>query len=213
MNVVLGRLIVMSCLLLGGALTSSYAQEKTGNAKILGITFDRTNLPGEVRGSAAEKELNNDWYMVEVKFSTEEDAAQVQVRFYVEGVQDMFSEEAKAAKGGGKQQGAYPVLVGDQTYLNVPKGSEHYAAMFLDPMTMIRYGGKDGARAFKQLNVHVQISTGSDADAEKDLKQERPEDAKWFEQGQQVSGALIGLKDSPWWPSQAKRYNRIKSNN
>jgi len=207
MNAVLGRLILLSCLLLGGALTSAYAQEKSGDAKILNITLDRINLPGEVRGTAAEQELNNDWYMVEVKFSTEVDAAQVQVRFFVEAVEDTFNQDNKGAP---KDKSAYLVLTGDQTYLNVPKGREHYAAMFLDPMTMIRYGGKDGVRAFKQMNVHVQISMGADVDAEKDMKQD---DVGWFDKGQQISGALIGLKDSPWWPSQAKRYNRIKGNN
>jgi hypothetical protein len=194
--------------MLGLALTSAYAQEKSGTAKILDIKLDRTNLPGEVRGQAAEQELNGDWFMVEAKFSTDIDAEQVQVKFYVEAVKDTFAAEKEA--GATKEKGAYLVLTGDQTYLNVPKGREHYAAMFLDPMTLIRYGGKDGARAFKQMNVHVQISMGADIDAEKDMKQD---DAGWFDKGQQISGALIGLKDSPWWPSQVKRYNRVKGNN
>jgi hypothetical protein len=195
-------------MMLGLALASAYAQEKSGTAKILDIKLERANLPGEVRGQAVEQELNGDWFMVEAKFSTDVNAEQVQVKFYVEAVQDTFATEKET--GEAKEKGAYLVLTGDQTYLNVPKGREHYAAMFLDPMSLIRYGGKDGVRAFRQLNVHVQVSMGANIDAEKDMKQD---DAGWFDKGQQVSGVLIGLKDSPWWPSQTKRYNRVKGGN
>ena len=206
MNASLGKLIVMCCLVMGLAVVTAHAQNVQGKSiKIDTIKFDTINLPAEARANAVEKELGEPWYMVEVKFSTEVDAEDVHVKFYVEAVEDVFKIQEKGAPADKK----YLVLTGEQTYLNVPKGREHYAAMFLDPMSLIRYGGKDGARGFKQKNIYVQITAGDDK-AGKNLKDD---DDGWYDQGQQISGVLMGLKDSPWWPSQVRRYNRIKSSN
>ena len=196
------------CLGLVFVLTGAFAQQEKGDAKILEIKLDRANMPSEVRGQSTIQELNQDWYQVEVKFSTELDVPEVQVKFYVEAVEDLFAPEAKEKKN--EKERAYLVLTGEQTYLNVPRGREHYAAMYLDPMSLIRYGGKDGARGFRQMNVHVQVFMGSELASEKDM---RKDDEGWFDTGQQISGVLIGLKDSPWWPSMARRYNRVKGNN
>jgi hypothetical protein len=201
MNAALKRLIAVCCALLGLAVMAVHAQDAQGKGvRIDAIKFDTANLPGEVRGNAAEQELNNPWYQIEVKFSTEAKAEEVSVKFYIDAEADTFKEAA--------EKGKFLVLTGEQVYVNVPKGREHYAVMFLDPMSLVRYGGKDGARSFKKSNVHVQVTAGDDKD-EKDLT---PGEGDWFEQGQQVSGVLLGLKDSPWWPSQAKRFNRIKNN-
>ncbi|MDR1191649.1 MAG: hypothetical protein LBK60_08325 [Verrucomicrobiales bacterium] len=180
------------------------AQNVQGKSvKIETIKFESVNMPNEVRDNAAEKELNEPWYRVEVKFSTEEHAGDVSVRFYVEAVDDTFKIDEDE---GGKKEKKYLVLTGEQTYLNVPRGREHYAAMFLDPMSLVRYGGKNGARAIKDKNVFVQITVGED----KASKSLRDDDDGWVDQCQQISGVLLGLKESPWWPSLARRYNRIK---
>ena len=201
MKAILRKLTIL-LLAAGWAAVGAYAQG-SNDVKILEIKFDRENLPGEVRGQSDIKELNGDWYKVSARFNTEVEAAEVTVRFYVEAVEDTFAEE-KAGKGD------YLVLTGEQTYLNVPAGRGHQAAMFLDPMSLIRYGGKDGARAFQKLNIHVKVSLGRDA--ETSLDKQKGDEANWYEQGKQISGVLIGLPESPWWPSAARQYNRVRKN-
>jgi hypothetical protein len=205
MIVVRFRLVMLLGLMLGCFAGVSHAKEIQGKVvKIESIKFDSINLPGEVRGQAAEKELNDPWYQIEVKFSTDVDAEEVQVKFYVGAVEDAFNPPEK-----GETRDKYLVLTGEQVYLNVLQGREHYAVMFLDPMSLIRYGGKEGARGIKKNGLYVQVSLKDDS-AGKNLDKRDDQEGEWYNEGQQISGVLIGLRDSPFWPSMAKRYNRIK---
>jgi len=195
MNTMIARL-VMGSLLAGVLLSRLYAQEEP--VKITDVKLDKANLPGSVASPAACKELGEDWQYLEVKFSTKKPLMEeVQVKYYIEGYDSL-------------KDNVFVVLVGEDTFLNVPKG-DHFAGIYLDPMTLIRYGGKEGARSFKKNNAHVQILINGRMEAEQDIN--KKDDQGWFTQGQQVAGALVNLKDSPWWPSEARHYNRIKSRN
>ena len=194
--------MALAIILIGTTMVAA-AETPADNIRIIDVKLDSTKLPSEAtRVQAPVKELGDDWYMAEVRFTTLDDISEeVQVKFYVDGLDKLKND-------------AFVVLTGEQTFLNVPKG-EHYAVMYLDPMSLARYGGKkEGARGFKKSNLHVEI-VATDSAPVKKSKNEAAEkqDPNWFTQGQQLPGILIGVKDSPWWPFEARRYNRIKSKN
>ena len=202
--------LVAACILLGVFQSFSMAQSSADSIRIIDVKLEKISLPNEAgRSPAVAKELGEDWYMAEVHFSTplskgssaDSIIEELQVKFYVDGLDSLKSD-------------TFVVLTGEQTYLNVPNG-EHYATMYLDPMSLIRYGGKkEQARGFKKSNFHAEILVAGKVEAQKS-KNERTEkdDPNWFTQGQQLPGILIGLRESPWWPFEAKRYNRIKVKN
>ncbi len=201
----MGRLMAVG-LLLGGIHSICSAQAPADNIKIINnsLKLDKANVPNEVTRPTSDvaKELSDDWYVAEVKFSTQDPITEeVQVKFYIDGLDSLKND-------------LFVVLTGEETYVNVPKG-EHYAVMYLDPMALLRYGGKkDKARGFKKSNLHIEILSGGQVQ-DKLSKNERSEkdDPNWFTAGQQTPGVLIGVKDSPWWPFDARRYNRIKPKN
>lgn len=161
-------------------------------------------MPNEVSRPTSDvaKELSDDWYVAEVKFSTQDPITEeVQVKFYIDGLDSLKND-------------LFVVLTGEETYVNVPKG-EHYAVMYLDPMALLRYGGKkDKARGFKKSNLHIEILSGGQVQDKLSKNQlSDKDDPNWFTAGQATPGVLIGVKDSPWWPFDARRYNRIKPKN
>ena len=188
----------------------SMAQMPGSSIRIIDVKLEKISLPNEAaRTPAAVKELGDEWYVAEVKFSTPDKGGTVlesiidelQVKFYIDGLDSLKDD-------------AFVVLTGEQTFMNVPKG-DHYAVMYLDPMSLIRYGGKkDLARGFTKSNFHAEIVVdGKVVDQKSKRKETAKEDPNWFTQGQPLPGILTGVHDSPWWPFDARRYNRIKAKN
>jgi hypothetical protein len=163
------------------------------------IKIEKIDLPSEAKkGSPTIRELGEDWYMLEVKFDTEATLTEeLTVKFYTDMV-DTLKEGANNVV----------ILTAETTYINIPKGKGHVAAVYLHPSSVLRYGGKSGAEGIKKANVHVDLMEGGRMVDGLDMKKDDP---NWFTQYAPVTGVLMTLKESPFWPAEAQKFNQIKS--
>jgi len=199
-------LIVGTAIFILGISPSEAEKGPTSRLVEGSIKFEKINLPdifkssGSGSSSAAPKVLSEDWYVIEVKFDTEEELTEeVTVKFFTDMVDTL--KEAKSST---------VILTSEVTFINVPKGNGHLATAYLHPSAVKRYGGTGGAKGIKKANVHVDlIENGQSTGAGIDFRQEK--EANWYTMFTQIPGILVNLKDSPFWPSETLKFNQIKA--
>jgi transcription antitermination factor NusG len=170
------------------------AAEDGAGLKIEEIKLEKADLPREVDKASGNKALGEDWQMVQVKFSTEEEITEeIQIKVFLEGYDSRKDEQ-------------FVILTSEITYINIPKGSGHLAYFYLPPGSALRYGGK-GGKDLSKSNVHVDFLENGRMVAQEDKNKDEP---NWYSAAQQISGVLMSLKESPFWPSQAAQVNHIK---
>lgn len=184
------------------ASQSLRAQQENVKVDSRDIILEQRDLPGSVGGKPPVDEYRKNWYMVDVKFSTEKDITEeITVKVYLEAY-DFFKEEA--------EQPAFVILTSEVTFINVLKSDEHHATFYLHPGSAERYSGSKPARDFggnKDYNVRVEISESRQPAVGIDMFED---EVNWFLQGQQVPDVLMSVEESPWWPFEAARYSQIK---
>jgi hypothetical protein len=209
----------------------AYSQEKKtetnvelGKVQDLIIEFD--TIPDSV-GAGGKSGISLDdvkagqegrWLRIEAPFSTKKKfTPEVKFKFYVEGY------EVVPVTEGGKKEEKYVVLAGEAVYRDVPGGKKQYAVVFLSPASVLRFAGlKSGGEQdwpARKMNVKVEAFEGGSpvegvldllSEKERDPRVERggKKDPDWNKssQGQEITGALLPIYDTPFWPKDYKRY-------
>lgn len=145
---------------------------------------------------------------------------EVKFKFYLEGYEGIEGEK------GGKETEKFVVLTGEVTYRDVPKGSKHYAGMFLPPSSALRFAGTkpngETDWSSRKMNLKVEaLDQGTAVEEPLDLQGDKDKglsgrggkkDPDWQKSAdaQEVSGALLAITETPFWPKDYKRYPQIK---
>ena len=195
------------------------------------LEMEMTRVPDSVAGSGGKpapvgievKEASQDarWLRIDVPFSTTNRfTPEVKFRFSLEGYEGVPAAEA------GKMTVKFVVLTGEATYRDVPAGKKHFAAVFLPPASVLRFavhklgGEMDWAKGL--MNLRVEATEGG-APVEKvfDLQSEKDKgpsgrggkkDPDWNKSSDatEVSGVLLPIYETPFWPTDYKRYSQPK---
>lgn len=161
------------------------------------------------------------WLRIDVPYATEKRTTpDVKFKFFLEGY------EVVEGENGGKDTEKFVVLTGEVTYRDVPKGSKHYAGMFLPPSSTLRFAGlKPSGEAdwsSRKMNLRVEaIERGTPVEKFFDLQGDREKglsgrggkkDPDWHKaaDAQEVTGALLPVTETPFWPKDYKRYPQLK---
>ena len=161
------------------------------------------------------------WLRIDVPFSTTNKfTPEVKFKFYLEGYEGVPEPE------GGKVKEKFVVLTGEATYRDVPRGKKHYAGVFLPPASVLRFAGtksggeQDWAKGMMNLKVEA-TEAGSPVEGAFDLQEAKEKgpsgrggkkDLGWYKSAdaQEVSGVLLPIYDTPFWPKDYKRYSQPK---
>jgi hypothetical protein len=161
------------------------------------------------------------WLRIDVPFSTTNKfTPEVKFKFSLEGYEGVPATE------GGKMAVKFVVLSGEATYRDVPAGKKHFAGVFLPPASVSRFamhtvgGDMDWAKGL--MNLKVEATEGG-APVEKvfDLQSEKEKgpsgrggkkDLDWNKSSEatEVSGVLLPIYETPFWPKDYKRYSQPK---
>jgi hypothetical protein len=161
------------------------------------------------------------WLRIDVPFSTTNKfTPEVKFKFSLEGYEGVPAVE------GGKMAVKFVVLSGEATYRDVPAGKKHFAGVFLPPASVLRFavhklgGEMDWAKGL--MNLKVEATEGG-APVEKvfDLQSEKEKgpsgrggkkDLDWNKSSEatEVSGVLLPIYETPFWPKDYKRYSQPK---
>lgn len=172
-------------------------------------------------GADAKTSLEGRWLRIDVPFSTEKKISpEVKFKFYLEGY------EVSEAEGTAKETEKFVVLTGEVTYRDVPKGTKHYAGMFLPPASALRFAGtKPNGEADwsgRKMNLRVEaFDQGAPVEEVFDLQAEKEKgpsgrggkkDPNWQKatDAQEVPGVLLSIMETPFWPKDYKRYPQLK---
>ena len=198
--------------------------------KIQELEIDLVSVPDSVgTGGKPAPALNDSkasqegrWLRIDVPFSTTNNfTPEVKFKFYLEGYEVVPNPEA-----GKKPVEKYVVLTGEATYRDVPAGKKHYAGVFLPPASVLRFAGtkpggeQDWAKSMMNLKVEA-TEAGAPVEEFFDLqgtKEKGPsgrggkKDEQWNKSAdaQELSGALLPIYDTPFWPKDYKRYPQPK---
>jgi len=172
-------------------------------------------------GADAKTSAEGRWLRIDVPFATEKKVTpEVKMKFYLEGYEVVEGEK------GAKDTEKFVVLTGEVTYRDVPKGTKHFAGMFLPPATTLRFAGlKAGGEAdwsARKMNLRVEaMDQGKPVEEYFDLQGDREKglsgrggkkDPDWHKSAdaQEVPGALLPVTETPFWPKDYKRYSQLK---
>jgi len=161
------------------------------------------------------------WLRIDVPFSTTNKfTAEVKFKFYLEGYEGVPEPE------GGKPKEKFVVLTGEATYRDVPSGKKHYAGVFLPPASVLRFAGtKSGGEQDWEngmMNLKVEATeAGAPVLGAFDLQEAKEKgpsgrggkkDPDWNKSAdaQEMSGVLLPIYDTPFWPKDYKRYSQPK---
>jgi len=166
------------------------------------------------------------WLRIDVPFSTTNKfTPEVKFKFSLEGYEGVPAAE------GGKMTPKFVVLTGEATYRDVPAGKKHFAGVFLPPASVLRFavhrpgGEMDWAKGL--MNLKVEATEGGapvekvfDLQSEKEVTLSKRGGKKDFiitgvdwnksPDAQEVSGVLLPIYDTPFWPKDYKRYSQPK---
>jgi len=182
-----------------------HAQDENVTVDSRDIKLEERDLPDIVLdgAEAAVDVYKEEWWAVDVKFSTRQEITEeITVKVYLEAY-DFFKEEAG--------QPAFVVLSSEVTFINVLQGDNHHATFFLHPGSAERYGGTKGASDFGrpgEHNVRVEVLDRGRLVVEMDMNEDP--NPNWFREGAPVSDVLMSVEQSPWWPVDAGQYSQIK---
>lgn len=176
------------------------------------IVFDQIEVKKAENksGHAApeEKTLRDSWTKFSATFEVDTGdrkmniLEELTIRIYVAAEDKLFRNE--------------PVtLIAESTFINVMNAKKHMIDFYISPTAQKRYGGDSKEGYFKagggrDFNIHFEAIVRGRTVAEKDLVESGFEKT-WFRTGKQVSGVVLGLPESPWWPFDALKYNQFKS--
>lgn len=167
------------------------------------------------------------WLRIDVPFHTESKVTpEVKLKFFLEGYERMEPEKA-----GAKPAEKFVVLTGEITYRDLPEASRgknvyHYAGMFLPPSSTQRFAGlkPSGENDWSNRNMNLRVEAleqGSPVEDSFDLqgnKEKGPsgrggkKDPDWHKaaDAREVTGALLPITETPFWPKDYKRYPQLK---
>ena len=199
--------------------------------KIQDLDLELTTVPDSVgsggraapAGMDAKTSPEGRWLRIDVPFSTEKPfTPEIKFKFYLEGYEGADSEA-----GPGKPEKKFVVLTGEAQYRDVPKGGKHFAGVFLPPASVLRFSGvlPNGENNWvnRQLNLRVEAVEGGIPVAEVfdlQLVNEKAvsgrggkKDPEWFKSpdAQEISGVLLPITETPFWPKDYKRYPQPKN--
>jgi hypothetical protein len=172
----------------------SFAQEPQGSAPPpfrINAVRQRLLSPPDYRSivmdtGARAVGVGQNWLRIETEFeSSPEWADDVQLKYYV-----------LLGRGDNAR-----ILVGDMTYINVARGSQHSSAMFVHPNTLQRYGGGQVEAVAVQLFYKGRLI---------DQSSYPPSDNRWWERGTAISGLVLAPRDTPWSIFAFDRYESPK---
>ena len=198
--------------------------------KIQELEMDLVSVPDSVGTGGKPAPAVNDskatqegrWLRIDVPFSTTNKfTPEVKFKFYLEGYEVVPNPEA-----GKKDVEKFVVLTGEATYRDVPAGKKHYAGVFLPPASVLRFAGtksggeQDWSKSMMNLKVEA-TEAGAPVEEVFDLqstKEKGPsgrggkKDEQWNKSAdaQELSGALLPIYDTPFWPKDYKRYPQPK---
>lgn len=172
-------------------------------------------------GADAKSSQEGRWLRIDVPFATEKKITpEVKFKFFLEGYEVVEGEK------GAKDVEKFVVLTGEVTYRDVPKGAKHYAGMFLPPASTLRFAGlKPNGEADwsgRKMNLRVEASDrGTPVEEFFDLQGDRDKglsgrggkkDPEWHKaaDAQEVTGGLLPITETPFWPKDYKRYPQLK---
>lgn len=172
-------------------------------------------------GSDSKSSQEGRWLRIDVPFATEKKITpEVKFKFFLEGYEVVEGEK------GGKDTEKFVVLTGEVTYRDVPKGVKHYAGMFLPPASTLRFAGlKPNGEADwsgRKMNLRVEATDrGAPVEEFFDLQGDRDKglsgrggrkDPDWHKSAdaQEVTGGLLPVTETPFWPKDYKRYPQLK---
>jgi hypothetical protein len=161
------------------------------------------------------------WLRIDVPFSTTNKfTPEVKFKFYLEGYEGVPEPE------GGKVKEKFVVLTGEATYRDVPRGKKHYAGVFLPPASVLRFAGtksggeQDWVKGMMNLKVEA-TEAGAPVQGAFDLQEAKEKgpsgrggkkDPDWNKSAdaQEVTGVLLPIYETPFWPKDYKRYPQPK---
>jgi hypothetical protein len=161
------------------------------------------------------------WLRIDVPFSTTNKfTPEVKFKFYLEGYEGVPEPE------GGKPKEKFVVLTAETTYRDVPKGKKHYAGVFLPPASVLRFAGtkpggeQDWVKGMMNLKVEA-TEAGAPVEGAFDLQGGKEKglsgrggkkDPDWNKSAdaQEVTGVLLPIYETPFWPKDYKRYPQPK---
>lgn len=172
-------------------------------------------------GADTKSSQEGRWLRIDVPFTTEKKVTpEVKLKFFLEGYEVVEGEK------GAKDSEKFVVLTGEVTYLDVPKGAKHYAGMFLPPASTLRFAGlKPNGEADwsgRKMNLRVEATDrGAPVEEFFDLQGDRDKglsgrggkkDPEWHKaaDAQEVTGVLLPVTETPFWPKDYKRYPQPK---
>ena len=197
--------------------------------KIQDLEMDLVTVPDSVGSSGKPAPVIDDskatqegrWLRIDVPFSTTNKfTPEVKFKFYLEGYEGVPEPE------GGKPKEKFVVLTGEATYRDVPSGKKHYAGVFLPPASVLRFAGtkSGGEQDWKNgmMNLKVEATeAGAPVQGAFDLQEAKEKgpsgrggkkDPDWNKSAdaQEMSGVLLPIYDTPFWPKDYKRYPQPK---
>jgi len=197
---------------------------KTQDLEIELVTVpDSVGTGGKPAPTGADTKSSQEgrWLRIDVPFATEKKITpEVKFKFFLEGYEVVEGEK------GAKDIEKFVVLTGEVTYRDVPKGAKHYAGMFLPPASTLRFAGlKPNGEADwsgRKMNLRVEASDrGAPVEEFFDLQGDRDKglsgrggkkDPEWHKaaDAQEVTGGLLPITETPFWPKDYKRYPQLK---
>jgi hypothetical protein len=220
-------------LLFGLCLATGYGEETEDANVAFGkpqdLEIELVTVPDSVgsggraipTGADTKASQEGRWLRIDVPFATAKKITpEIKFRFYLEGY-----EVAEGEKGG-RDTEKFVVLTGEVTYRDVPRGSKHYAGMFLPPSSTFRYAGlkPNGETDWstRKMNLRVEAMDGGvpvkefldfQSDKEKGPSgRGGKKDPDWHKSPEavEISSALLPVTQTPFWPKDYKRYPQIK---
>lgn len=172
-------------------------------------------------GADARSSQEGKWLRIDVPFATEKKITpEIKMKFFLEGY-----EVVEGLKGA-KDTERFVVLTGEVTYRDVSKGAKHYAGMFLPPSSTLRFAGLkpngEGDWSGGKMNLRVEaLEQGAPVEEAFELQGEREKglsgrggkkDPDWYKsaEAQEMTGALLPVSETPFWPKDYRRYPQLK---
>jgi len=228
------KILWLGILIAGVPVVAGAQEEKKEKSnlefgKIQDLEMDLVSVPDAVSSGGKPAPVVDDsratqegrWLRIDVPFSTTNKfTPEVKFKFYLEGYEKLPPAE------GGKVKEKFVILTGETTYRDVPAGKKHFAGVFLSPAAVLRYSAHkpSGEQDWKggRMNLKVEaMDGGSPIEKSFDLQGDKEtglsgrggkKDAEWNKstEAQEVTGALLPIYDTPFWPKDYKRYPQPK---
>jgi len=172
-------------------------------------------------GADAKASQEGRWLRIDVPFATTKKITpEIKFKFFLEGYEVIEAEK------GGKNTEKFVVLTGEVAYRDVPRGPKHYAGMFLPPASVLRFAGTkpNGEADWSARNMNLRVEAtdqGTAVEKPFDLQGELDKtpsgrggkkDPDWHKaaDAQEVTGGLLPVTETPFWPKDYKRYPQLK---